>query len=240
MRLKALIFAKMSDFIFEAVAWLAIVSQVNWRLKVQNPMSDKIEQTQNSGQDQPRFRIVEGTSPALEFECPARSQIIAVTGAFLAKAPAISVSPLAQFDGFDSYINHGDETEILYLSPSSTGSLLAFDMQLHRKGLILSQASLFAATQLDGLSLLLDLNLDGIDGPYRLYQAQNEGVIIAFMSGDLFPLTLDGDDCLQVDARALAAMETSIAFELEQLTNGQYVASLTGPGRVWLQSMPTQ
>ena len=61
------------------------------------------------------------------------------------------------------------------------------------------------------------------------------------MSGDLFPITLeDEDDCLQIDARALAAMETSISFELEQLPNGQYVASLNGPGRVWLQSMPTQ
>ncbi len=190
--------------------------------------------------EQPRFRIVEGTSPALEFECPANGNVTAAKGAFLAKAPAISVTPSQAFEGFDTYHNKSDEAEILYLSPSSTGSLLAFDMQLHQKGLILSQASLFATTDDAGISLLLDLNLEGIDGPYRLYQAQNDGVIVAFMSGDLFPLTLEADDCLQVDARALAAMEVSIAFELEQLDNGQYVASLTGPGRVWLQSMPTQ
>lgn len=188
----------------------------------------------------PRFRIVEGTSPALEFECPPECHILAANGAFLAKAPAINVTPSATFSGFDSYHNSSDETEILYLSPSSIGSLLAFDMSLHPKGLILSRSSLFASTDEAGLSLILDLTLEGIDGPYQLYQAQNQGVIVAFMSGDLFPLTLAKDDCLQVDARSLAAMETSIAFELEQLTNGQYVASLSGPGRVWLQSMPGQ
>lgn len=188
----------------------------------------------------PRFRIVEGTSPALEFECPPQCHILAANGAFLAKAPAISVAPSTTFIGFDSYVNHSEETEILYLSPSSIGSLLAFDMSLHPKGLILSRSSLFASTDDTGLSLLLDLTLEGIEGPYQLYQAQNQGVIVSFMSGDLFPLTLGQDDCLQVDARSLAAMETTIAFELEQLNNGQYVASLSGPGRVWLQSMPGQ
>ena len=191
-------------------------------------------------QSKPAYRIVEGTSPALEFECPPECLIRAAKGAFLAKSPAISVAPSADFNGLDDYRNDGADAEILYLSPSSAGSLLAFDMSLHRKGLILSQASLFAATQDVALSVLLDLELDGINGPYRLYRAQNDGVIISFMSGDLFPLTLEAGDCLQVDARALAAMEPSISFELEQLTNGQYVAALTGPGRVWLQSMPTQ
>jgi len=189
----------------------------------------------------PTYRIVEGTSPALEFECPAGSTIIAAKGAFLAKSPKISVMPSSTYDGFDSYENAADDTEILYLSPSSTGSLIAFDMMLHRKGLILSSSSLFAATQNVMLSTILDLELSGISGAYKLFQASGEGVIVAFMSGDLFPITLeDEDDCLQIDARALAAMEISISFELEQLPNGQYVASLNGPGRVWLQSMPTQ
>lgn len=218
------------------------------------PPENLDSQDNQTGQDNPkqvpRYRIVEGTSPALEFECPPQCQIKAAKGAFLAKAPAISVKPCDEFQGLDSYKNQSEETEILYLSPSSIGSLLAFDMNLHRKGLILSQASLFASTEQVELNVLLDLELDGISGAYRLYQVkgqtsqddgvQADGIIVAFMSGDLFPLTLEGDDCLQVDARALAAMEPSISFELEQLTNGQYVASLTGPGRVWLQSMPTQ
>ena len=188
----------------------------------------------------PHYRIIEGTSPALEFECPPQCQIRASKGAFLAKAPAISVQPSEALQGFDAYCNNGDETEILYLSPSSTGSLIAFDMQLHRGGLILSAASLFASTEQVSLTTLLDLELAGIDGPYRLFRAQGEGMIVAFMSGDLFPLSLEKDDCLQVDARSVAAMETTISFELEQLSTGQYVAALTGPGRVWLQSMPTQ
>ena len=187
---------------------------------------------------QPALRIIEGTSPALEFECPADCKILATKGAFLAKAPPISVTPSDEFTGLDCYHNQSDETEILYLSPSSIGSLLTFDMQWHRKGLVISDSSLFATTQDEGLTILLDLTLAGLSRPYRLYQVQNEGVVVAFMSGDLFPLTLEADDQLQVDARALAAMEPSIAFELEQLHNGQYVASLTGPGRVWLQSMP--
>ena len=208
------------------------------------PLSTQSDSLDNHGghNEAPRYRIVEGTSPALEFECPPQCVIKAAKGAFLAKAPAISVKPCDAFSGLDSYHNHSDETEILYLSPSSIGSLLAFDMSLHRKGLIISQASLFASTDQVELTVLLDLALEGISGAYRLYQVkgQADGIIVAFMSGDLFPLTLEGDDCLQVDARALAAMEPSISFELEQLTNGQYVASLTGPGRVWLQSMPTQ
>lgn len=188
----------------------------------------------------PRHRIVEGTSPALEFECPPHSVITAAKGAFLAKAPTITVRGSDTITGYDAYVNEGDDTEILYLSPSSIGSLLVFDMSLHKKGLILSSASLFAITQQIEISQLLDLSLEGIKGQYQLYQALGTGQVVAFMSGDLFPLSLSSEDVLQVDARALAAMETSISFELEQLSNGQYVASLTGPGRVWLQSMPTQ
>ena len=202
------------------------------------PMSDDTDKKQTPAMIA-RYRIIEGTSPALEFECPSSCQIIAAHGAFLAKSPKIAVTQSSDYDGFDLYDNHSDETEILYLSPSSTGSLIAFDMQLHRTGLILSSASLFAATEQISLTNLLDLTLDGMVNPYRLYQAGGEGILIAFMRGDLFPISLeDKDDCLQIDARALAAMETSISFELEQLSNGQYVASLTGPGRVWLQSLP--
>ena len=188
----------------------------------------------------PLYRIVEGSSPALEFECPPNCEITAAKGAFLAKAPAIAVSGSAQGDNFDCYVNNSDETEILYLSPSSSGSLIAFDMGLHKKGLIVSAASLFATTQDVELEVLLDLSLDGLSDAYRLYQVQGAGLVIGFMGGDLFPLSLADEDCLQVDASALAAMETSISFELEQLSNGQYVATLCGPGRVWLQSMPTQ
>lgn len=188
----------------------------------------------------PRYRIVEGSSPAFEFECPPGCEITATKGAFLAKAPAIAVDSAEVISGFDRYTNNGDDTEILYLSPSSTGSLLVFDMALHKKGLIVSSASLFALTRRIEVAKLLDLSLAGIKGQYQLYKAQGTGVVVAFMSGDLFPLTLSEEDVLQVDARSLAAMETSITFELEQLSNGQYVASLTGPGRVWLQSMPTQ
>ena len=188
----------------------------------------------------PLYRIVEGSSPALEFECPPNCEITAAKGAFLAKAPAIAVSGSAQGDNFDCYVNNSDETEILYLSPSSAGSLIAFDMGLHKKGLIVSAASLFATTQDVELEVLLDLSLDGLSDAYRLYQVQGAGLVIGFMGGDLFPLSLADEDCLQVDASALAAMETSISFELEQLSNGQYVASLTGPGRVWLQSMAVQ
>lgn len=189
----------------------------------------------------PSYRIIEGTSPALEFECPAQSIVTAASGAFLAKSPHISVYPSPDILDMDCYENTGGDTEILYLSPSSTGSLIAFDMQLHRRGLILSAASFFASTENINVETLLDLELSGIQGPYRLHKATGEGVIMAFMSGDLFPISLeDNADHLQVDARALAAMETSISFELEQLSNGQYVASLAGPGRIWLQSMPTQ
>lgn len=189
----------------------------------------------------PLYRILEGTSPALEFECAPHSHITAAKGAFLAKSPKISVSRSPHDEGLDLYENNSDETEILYLSPSSAGSLIAFDMTLHRKGLLVSAASLFALTQQIDLTMLLDIELAGIDGPYRVYKVTGDGVIVAFMSGDLFPISLDDEeDALQIDARALAAMEPSISFELEQLSNGQYVASLHGPGRVWLQSMPTQ
>ena len=206
-----------------------------------NPKGDASSYENTAFVEIPSYRIIEGASPALEFECPAGSVITATTGAFLAKSPHISVYSSPDILAMDCYENKSAETEILYLSPSSTGSLIAFDMQLHRKGLILSAASLFAATQNINIETLLDLELVGIDGAYRLHKATGEGVIMAFMSGDLFPISLDDEaDHLQVDARALAAMETSISFELEQLSNGQYVASLAGPGRIWLQSMPAQ
>lgn len=74
------------------------------------------------------------------------------------------------------------------------------------------------------------------------------GVVFVCLDGEIMEYTLAPDQVLKVDTGHVAMYEPSVSFDIEMLRGfrnilfggeGLFLATLRGPGRVWLQTMPT-
>ncbi|HEY3228373.1 MAG TPA: TIGR00266 family protein, partial [Roseiflexaceae bacterium] len=73
------------------------------------------------------------------------------------------------------------------------------------------------------------------------------GVAFVCLDGEIMEYTLDAGQVLKVDTGHVAMFEPTIAFDVEMMKGfrnilfggeGLFLATLRGPGRVWLQTMP--
>ena len=74
------------------------------------------------------------------------------------------------------------------------------------------------------------------------------GVAFVCLDGEIMEYTLGPDQVLKVDTGHVAMYEPTVSFDIEMLKGfrnilfggeGLFLATLRGPGRVWLQTMPT-
>src|SRR5262245_25226319 len=74
------------------------------------------------------------------------------------------------------------------------------------------------------------------------------GVAFVCLDGEIMEYTLGPDQMLKVDTGHVAMYEPSVTFDIEMMKGfrnilfggeGLFLATLRGPGRVWLQTMPT-
>lgn len=74
------------------------------------------------------------------------------------------------------------------------------------------------------------------------------GIAFVCLDGEIMEYTLGPDQVLKVDTGHVAMYEPSVSFDIEMMKGfrnilfggeGLFLATLRGPGRVWLQTMPT-
>lgn len=92
----------------------------------------------------------------------------------------------------------------------------------------------------------LGAGLFGGEG-FILQRLQGDGLACIHAGGSVFPIDLQPGQKLRVDTGCLVAMQTSVNYDIEFVGGfknamfggeGLFFASLTGPGRVLLQTMP--
>jgi uncharacterized protein (TIGR00266 family) len=73
------------------------------------------------------------------------------------------------------------------------------------------------------------------------------GVAFVCLDGEIMEYTLEANQVLKVDTGHVAMLEPSVSFDIEMMKGfrnilfggeGLFLATLRGPGRVWLQTMP--
>jgi uncharacterized protein (TIGR00266 family) len=73
------------------------------------------------------------------------------------------------------------------------------------------------------------------------------GVAFVCLDGEIMEYTLDANQVLKVDTGHVAMFEPSVSFDIEMMKGfrnilfggeGLFLATLRGPGRIWLQTMP--
>jgi len=147
-----------------------------------------------------------------------------------------------------TYSCQGGEAGITF-TPEAPGTILAFDLQAGQS-LICQKDAFMAAQPSVKLEMFfrkrLGAGLFGGEG-FILQKVTGPGLVFLELAGDMREYTLQTGQVMRVDPGHIGLYDPSVEYDIEQvkgLTNalfsgeGLFLATLKGPGRVWLQSMP--
>jgi len=138
---------------------------------------------------------------------------------------------------------------VVTFTPEAPGRILAFELQAGQS--LICQKDAFMAAQ-EGVQLevhfrrRLGAGLFGGEG-FILQRVTGPGVVFLEIAGDVREYTLGPGELMKVDPGHIALYDPTVDYDIttvKGVTNilfggeGLFLATLKGPGRVWLQSMP--
>jgi uncharacterized protein (TIGR00266 family) len=149
------------------------------------------------------------------------------------------------------FTNQGSSTkqQVAFAAPYP-GKILALDLKQLGGELICQKDSFLCAAR--GVSIgiafqrKIGVGLFGGEG-FIMQRLQGDGLCFAHAGGTVQLLDLAPGQNLRVDTGCLVALQPSVAYDIQYVGKvktalfggeGLFFASLTGPGRVWLQSLP--
>jgi uncharacterized protein (TIGR00266 family) len=140
---------------------------------------------------------------------------------------------------------------VAFAAPSP-GKIIAVDLDSVGGTLICQKGAFLGGTQGVKLSLAFKKRLRagflGGEG-FIMQKLTGSGTVFIHASGTLAALELRAGEELKVDTGCLAALQTSVNYDVKYVGSlktsvlggeGLFLASVKGPGTVWLQSLPIQ
>jgi uncharacterized protein (TIGR00266 family) len=140
---------------------------------------------------------------------------------------------------------------VAFAAPSP-GKIIAVDLATVGGTLICQKGAFLGGTKGIKLGLAFKKRLRagffGGEG-FIMQKLTGNGTVFIHASGTLAPLELRAGEELKVDTGCLAALQTSVNYDVKYVGSlktsvlggeGLFLASLKGPGTVWLQSLPIQ
>ena len=130
------------------------------------------------------------------------------------------------------------------------GKILAMDLKQLGGQLICQKDSFLCAAR--GVSVgiafqrRIGVGLFGGEG-FIMQRLEGDGLCFVHAGGTLHPVDLSAGQTLRVDTGCLVALQPTVAYDIQFVGKiktalfggeGLFFATLTGPGRVWLQSLP--
>ena len=130
------------------------------------------------------------------------------------------------------------------------GKILAMDLKQLGGTLICQKDSFLCAAR--GVSIgiafqrKIGVGLFGGEG-FIMQRLEGDGLTFCHAGGTVHPVDLAPGQTLRVDTGCLVALQPSVAYDIQYVGKiktalfggeGLFFAALTGPGRVWLQSLP--
>ena len=143
----------------------------------------------------------------------------------------------------------GGKQQVAFAAPYP-GKILAMDLKTLGGELICQKDSFLCAAR--GVSIgiafqrKIGVGLFGGEG-FIMQRLQGDGLCFVHAGGTVHPLDLQSGQTLRVDTGCLVALQPSVAYDIQFVGKiktalfggeGLFYAALTGPGRVWLQSLP--
>jgi len=143
----------------------------------------------------------------------------------------------------------GGKQQVSFAAPYP-GKILAMDLKQLGGQLICQKDSFLCAAR--GVSIgiafqrRIGVGLFGGEG-FIMQKLEGDGLCFVHAGGTVHPLELGPGQTLRVDTGCLVALQPSVGYDIQYVGKiktalfggeGLFYAALTGPGRVWLQSLP--
>jgi len=149
-----------------------------------------------------------------------------------------------------TFTNHGNERKTVGFAAPHPGSIVAMDLS-KLGGAILAQKEAFLCaahgTSLSiGFQKKLSTGFFGGEG-FILQKIAGDGLAFLHAGGMILEKTLSEGQILRVDTGCLVAMQGNLRYEIEMVKGvkslifggeGIFNSVITGPGKVWVQSLP--
>ena len=142
---------------------------------------------------------------------------------------------------------HQEEKAKIGFSPSSPGTIVAITP---KNGIFCQRGAFLAASEAvsfdAALSKSFKVGFFGGEG-FVMQKLKGEGICFLQAGGSILEIELKEKEKMFVDTGCVVAYETSVVFDVKQVSGiknkllggeGLFLATLQGPGRVWVQSMP--
>jgi uncharacterized protein (TIGR00266 family) len=148
------------------------------------------------------------------------------------------------------FTNGGAGKQQVAFAAPYPGKILALDLTQLGGTLLCQKDSFLCAAR--GVSIgiafqkRLGVGLFGGEG-FIMERLEGDGLCFAHAGGMVHPIELAAGQTLRIDTGCLVALQPSVSYDIQMVTGiktalfggeGLFFATLTGPGRVWLQSLP--
>lgn len=211
-------------------------------------------------------QIVGTTMPVLEFTLEPNETIISEAGELSWMGSSIQMTTHTQLGGggglfgvlkrvagggtlfMTEYRAIGARGELAFAT-KVPGHILPVEIGQGREYMIHRHGFLCATSQVQisvGFQQSLGAGIFGGDG-FLLQHVSGQGTAWIELSGELIVKDLQPGETLRVHPGHVGAFQTSVSFQITTVPgiknmifggDGIFLASLTGPGRVWLQTLP--
>jgi uncharacterized protein (TIGR00266 family) len=148
------------------------------------------------------------------------------------------------------FTNQGTGKQQVAFAAPYPGKILAMDLKQMGGTLICQKDSFLCAAK--GVSIgiafqrKIGVGLFGGEG-FIMQKLEGDGLTFCHAGGTVHPVDLAAGQTLRVDTGCLVALQPTVAYDIQFVGKiktalfggeGLFFAALTGPGRVWLQSLP--
>lgn len=147
------------------------------------------------------------------------------------------------------FTNKGRSKQTVAFAGPHLGEILTIDLAKHQGTLLCQKSAFLAAALGTKLSIAftggIGVGIFGGEG-FVLTKLEGDGMAMLHAGGSLFKRELKGET-LRVDTGCVVAMDTGIEYNIQSAGNlksmmfggeGLFLATLSGYGSVWLQTMP--
>jgi len=198
-------------------------------------------------------RIAGTTMPVLEFTLDAGESIISEAGELSWMSSAIQLTTHTQLAGggtlfMTEYRSTAAGAELAFAS-KLPGHIVAVDVGGGRDYMVDRHGFLCATPKVQlgvGFQQSLGAGIFGGDG-FLLQRVSGEGMAWLELSGELVSKELKPGETIRVHPGHVGAFQSSVSFQITTVPgiknkifggDGLFLAALTGPGTVWLQTLP--
>jgi uncharacterized protein (TIGR00266 family) len=148
------------------------------------------------------------------------------------------------------FTNQGNGKQQVAFAAPYPGKILAMDLKQLGGQLICQKDSFLCAAR--GVSIgiafqrKIGVGLFGGEG-FVMEKLEGDGLTFVHAGGTVHPVDLGAGQTLRVDTGCIVALQPSVSYDIQFVGKiktalfggeGLFFATLTGPGRVWLQSLP--